>query len=109
MSHAAEHLNDTSTKYHSRTQEEVIEVITKDKPSSNIPKQINIVQNNKLTLETEHIDSTTNSLSDSIKDDYSGSHSVRQKQQPFNEYYETFLGHDDCTNSRRSVFNNNNN
>ena len=91
MSHSTEHINDTSTVHHSRTQKELKKVTTTGKPSSNVPKHIYIEQNNKLALETEHIDSTTNSLSDSIKDDYSGSHSVRQKQQ--NSFFSTLTQH----------------
>ena len=86
MSHITEHINETSTIYHSRTKEQLKDFEITDKTLSNVPKQINIVQINKLALETEHIDSTTNSLSDSIKDDYSRSHSVRQKDHKFNEY-----------------------
>ncbi len=55
------------------------------------------------------MDSTTNSLSVSIKGDYLGSHPIRQKQQHFKDYYDKFLEHKDCRSSNRSNINIHNN
>jgi hypothetical protein len=87
MNNTNKDLQQTSPSYHSDEQQ-IKFFDEQPKPnvatgnhlnSESIPKQIAIAEGKPDSVLQEHIDSASNSLSNSTKDDYSGSHSIAQK------------------------------
>ena len=111
MNNTNKDLQQTSPSYHSDEEQiknnyeqpKSIVATVNHLNSESIPKQIAITEGKPDSVVQKHIDSGSNSLSNSTKDDYSGSHSIAQRKQYFEEYYNAFLEHEDYSTSKRSL------